>query len=466
LILKKNDIIECRVESVAFGGKGVAKSESFVIFVKNALPGQLLKVRIQKVKKNYAEAAIVEILEQSPNFIDPPCPYFYDCGGCTLQHTPYENQLLIKKQQIAEVFRQLGQFEELDIKWPLPSPEIWGYRNKMEFSASDERWILKKNDSGSDPHFAIGLHAPGRFDKVVDIHHCLLQDAERNELFQLIRNFIRANAITLHNPRRHYGFLRNVIIRKGVRSGELMVNFVTFEKKPEIFQELIKEMHSHFPNLVSVINTISSSWGMSVHGEEELILYGRKMIYDKIGKLDYEIAPTAFFQTNTLGAELLYETIRSFAGLSGSETVWDFYTGTGSIALFLAPFAKELIGFELVKEAVDNANFNAANNHINNCRFFQANLDSFLQKEQLLINSLPPPDLAVVDPPRSGLNPKFLKQLIQLKAPRLIYVSCNPATMARDMRVLVDNGYKAGHIQPVDMFPHTWHIENVTELSL
>ena len=464
--MRKNDIIECRIESIAFGGKGVAKYASFVIFVKNALPGQVLKVRIQKLKKNYAEAVIYELLEQSPEYIDPPCPYFYDCGGCTLQHTPYQNQLAVKKQQIAEVFRQLGQFENLAIEAPLASPEIWAYRNKMEFSASDERWILQSNDNASDPHFAIGLHPPGRFDKVVDIEQCLLQDEERNKLLLLIRDYFREKNISLYNPRKHHGFLRNVVIRKGVRSDELMVNLVTFEKRPELLSELVREMIQQFPTIVSVINTITSSWGMSVHGEEELTLFGEKLIHDQIGKLHYEIAPAAFFQTNTLGAELLYETIASFANLKGSETVWDFYTGTGSIALYLAPFAKELIGFEVHSEAIKNAKFNAELNKITNCQFIEANLDSFLQKEQEIISSLPQPDLAVVDPPRSGLNPKFIRQLIKLRVPRLIYVSCNPATMARDIRILVDNGYNLSHLQPVDMFPHTWHIETVTALTL
>lgn len=450
---------------MAFGGQGIARVDGYVVFVKDALPGQRLLARIIRTKKNYGEGLIEKVLAQSPDYTEPPCPYFWDCGGCSFQHSNYEKQLDYKYQQVRDVFAHLAGIKNVPVLPPIASPLVWGYRNKMDFSASNSRWFHKNDDPGTPSDFAIGLHAPKRFDKVLDIAHCMLQDDLRNAIFIDIREYIRSHGITLHNPIDHIGFLRNVIIRKGEYSGEIMINLVTFYEDTALFSDLVSNLTAKYPAVTSIVNNINRSWGMSSFGESEILLSGKPVIHDQIGSVKYEISANAFFQTNTRGAERLYQTIVEFADLTGREIVWDFYSGTGSIALFLADKARHIIGFEMVRDAVQNAKANAIRNNITNCQFFEADLDKFLQKYPELIKSLEPPDVAVVDPPRAGLNPKFLDQLIQLKPARIVYVSCNPATQARDIEILLSAGYSVDLIQPVDMFPHTWHIESIAKLT-
>ncbi|MEA1866649.1 MAG: 23S rRNA (uracil(1939)-C(5))-methyltransferase RlmD, partial [Thermodesulfobacteriota bacterium] len=280
-----------------------------------------------------------------------------------------------------------------------------------------------------------------------------------------IRKWMRENKITLDNPRHHTGFLRNIMIRKGAYTNEIMINFITRENGKEILKPLIDDLTAHYPEITSVVNNITKSKGQTSHGGKEILLYGNSVIHDTIGGIQYEISANAFFQTNTKGAERLYGVVRDFAGETDKPVIWDFYSGTGSIALFLADVAKKVYGFEVVSAAVKNANENTQKNNINNCEFFEANLDKFLQTNQELIQSLPPPDIVVIDPPRAGIHPKFLKEMVNLGASKIIYVSCNPSTQARDIEQLVAHGYKIEKIQPVDMFPHTWHIESVALLT-
>lgn len=458
--VKNNSIQEVTIESIAFGGKGIARLNDYVIFVRDALPGQKLRIKIIKRKPQYAEAIIEEILEESPYYTPPPCPYFFDCGGCTHQNLDYNAECQIKEKQVRDVFSHLGGLhpEILPVKG---APVIWGYRNKMEFSAGTERWFMKENDPGTSRDFALGLHAPRRFDKILDIESCLLQDDERNVLFQEIRNLVKAEGISLYNARTHEGFLRNVVIRKGYHTGEIMVNFVTRDDAPECLTPLVECITRDYPYVTTIVNNINDSLGMTAFGQKEWRLYGPGIIHDRIGPIKYEISANSFFQTNTTGAEQLYSIVEEFADLQGKEIVWDLYSGTGSIALYLSRKAKQVFGFEMITDAVDNARQNAEKNGILNCHFFEANLDKFFQKNPELIQSLPVPDIAVVDPPRAGLHPDFVQQLIHLNPPRIIYVSCNPATQARDAAELTQNGYSLVKIQPVDMFPHTPHIESV-----
>jgi len=462
---KKGEIIELHIDSVAYGGKGVGRYEGFVVFVKNALPGQLLRVRIVKRRSSYAEGMSLEVLSESPLVVEAPCPYFRECGGCSYQNLPYSEQLKIKKQQVEDVYRHLTRLETPLIRDVLPSPQIWGYRNKMEFSAGDARWLYSENDPGTAKDFAIGLHAPGRFDKILDIDSCLLQDDQRNAILQRIRAWAAREGITLNNPRRHSGFLRNIMIRSGGNSGEIMVNFISRDYQPKIMESIVKELTENFSDIVSITNNVTDSMGMSSRGQKEYVLAGRPVIHDRIGSVDYEISPNSFFQTNTRGAENLYEVVRSYASQREGAVIWDFYSGTGSIALYLADSAEAVYGFEIVADAVKNANENARKNGLDNCRFFEADLDRFHRRNQDLIRELKAPDIAVVDPPRAGLAPKFLEQLLELKAGTLIYVSCNPSTQARDVEALKVGGYRLVEIQPVDMFPHTWHVEAVALLQ-
>jgi len=464
--IKKNALVELTIESIAFGAKGIARVNDFVIFVRDGLPGQKVKALIIKKKSAFAEAIIREIIEESPDHVDAPCPYFDDCGGCKFQNLNYQKQLNIKTEQVKDVFTHLVKMPEIPILPALPAPHIYAYRNKMDFSTGVSRWKLKENDPGTAEDYAIGLHAPGRYDKILDIEACLLQDDKRNEIFREIRNWALKNNISLNNPREYVGFLRSVIIRKGEHSGEIMVNLVTRNEDKELVAPLVKSITSKFPEVTSIVNNITSSKGDHSIGEREILLFGNSVIHDSLGGLDYEISANAFFQTNTKGAEQLYNTVIEFAELRSDMVVWDFYSGAGSISLYIADKVKQVIGFEVVKDAVKNAKKNAKRNNVPHCQFFEANLDTFLQTNQDLIAKLDKPDLAIVDPPRAGLNPKFVKQLIALQPPSIVYVSCNPSTQARDIALLVEAGYDVEKIQPVDMFPHTAHIETVAKLRL
>ena len=464
--IKKNALVELTIESIAFGAKGIARVNDFVIFVRDAIPGQKVKALIIKKKSAFAEAIIREIIEESPDHVDAPCPYFVDCGGCKFQNLNYQKQLDIKTEQVKDVFTHLVKMPEIPILPALPAPDIYAYRNKMDFSTGVSRWKLKENDPDTAEDFAIGLHAPGRFDKILDIDACLLQDDKRNKIFREIRSWAHENKISLNNPREYTGFLRSVIIRKGEHSGEIMINLVTRYEDRNLTNPLVESITSKFREVTSIVNNITDSKGDHSIGDREILLYGNSVIHDSLGGLDYEISANAFFQTNTKGAEQLYNTVVDFAELRKDMVVWDFYSGAGSISLYIADKVKQVIGFEVVRDAVKNAKMNAKRNNVPHCQFFEANLDTFLQTNQELISKLDRPDLAIVDPPRAGLNPKFVKQLLTLKPPSIVYVSCNPSTQARDIALLVEAGYVVEKIQPVDMFPHTAHIETVARLVL
>jgi len=328
------------------------------------------------------------------------------------------------------------------------------------------RWSLSHDDPGTPDNFAIGLHAPGRFDRILDIDACLLQDDIRNAILQSIRNWAKEYSISLNNKREHSGFLRSVMIRKGEHSAEIMINLITRTENKDLLQPLVDILTTRHPEITSIVNNITDSKGDHSFGEKEVLLFGSPVIHDTLSGINYEISANAFFQTNTKGAEQLYDVVLDFADLRPDMIVWDFYSGAGSISLYLADKVKQVIGFEVVRDAVRNAKKNAERNRVSNCEFYEANLDTFLQTNQDMIAKLDAPDLAIVDPPRAGLNPKFLKQLIELKAPGIVYVSCNPSTQARDIQLLVEAGYEVEKIQPVDMFPHTAHIETVAKLKL
>lgn len=374
--VKKNTVHEVRIESLAFGGKGMTRIGNLAVFVRDALPEQHLRIKIIRKKKQYAEAIIEEILTQSPYYIPPPCPYFSDCGGCVLQNLEYSKQLSIKEQQVRDVFTHLGRLNPVILP-VIPAPEIWSYRNKMEFSAGPNRWIMKDKDSGAPTGFAIGLHAPRRYDKILDIDTCMLQDDERNRIFRVIRTKVKDLDLPLYNSKSHEGYIRNIVIRKGHHTGEIMVNLVTRDETPDRLSPVVNEILKNFPNITTIVNNITDSLGMTAFGKKEIILHGSGIIHDMIGGISYEISANSFFQTNTSGAEQLYDVIEDFADLTGHETVWDLYCGTGSIALYLSQKAGKVVGFEMISDAVKNARRNAEKNGLSNCHFFEANLDKF-----------------------------------------------------------------------------------------
>lgn len=469
-MIKKGEILELTIESLAFGGKGVAKVDDFVIFVKNAIPGQTVKAFIYKKRSGYAEARPVEVIKESPNYTVPLCEHFKYCGGCTFQQLNYDEQIEQKKQQVIDAFQRLAGLDTVKIDKVIPSNTIYNYRNKMEFTFSNRRWILPDEPKDAPQGFALGLHIPGRFDKILDINECHIQPKLGNEII----NFVREKAIELklkpYDQKTHIGFLRHLVLRFGVKTDEMMVNIVTSYENTDFLFPLVNGLVKKFPQITSVINNINTRKGDTAFGEYEIIMHGEPIITDKIGDLTFEISANSFFQTNTLQAEELYQAVMDGAELSGKETVYDLYCGTGSISLFLAQKAKEVYGFEMIASAVEDAARNAAANDIDNVQFFKANLDTYFKGFVSFSNftkkfKISKPDVVVIDPPRAGMHEDFVRYLPKFGAKKIVYVSCNPTTQARDLKILLAKGYKLTKATMIDMFPHTPHIETVVVLE-
>lgn len=462
--VKKRDLLELTIEDLSFHGKGVAKVDNYTIFVSNAIPGQKVKAKIQKAKKSYAEAYLVEILEKSDYEIPPRCQYFDHCGGCKHQNIPYEKQCEFFHKQISDLYQHLGGFYDVNIQPVIGAKDIYHYRNKMEFSFSTHRWLTGDFEKEKPRDFALGLRAPGNFWKTVDLNECLIAPEESAIIMDITRKFALNNNLPPYDQREHVGLLRHLMIRKGFNTGQLMVNLVTSKNKPELFIPWSEEIQKAFPNITSIMHTVATNKGGTTIPEVQNLLYGQDYIEDKLGDLTYKISAASFFQTNTKMAEKLYDEIRKAAQAQTDENVWDLYCGTGSIGLYLAPEAKTVTGIEIIRDAVRDAIKNAQNNHIENIEFIHGNLDTLFEKQPEILSQLPKPDVLIVDPPRNGLHPKLVNQILALNPKRIVYVSCNPATQVRDLKILC-GPYQIDSVQPVDMFPHTPHIEVVTGLS-
>ncbi len=458
--VSRNEILELDIENLAFGGKGIGHQDLYVIFVKDTVPGDRVRVKIIKRKPNYAEARLIEIIRPSKMRINAPCPYFAWCGGCTWQNLAYTDQLHFKRQHIIESLQHISGIDVVEVEETLPSPLLWGYRNKMEFSFSDRKWLLPSELGNMEISntFALGLHIPGTFDKILDIDHCMLQSDRANNVLKLVDTYCQEENLTPYGIRSHVGFMRFLVIRESHSSGELMVNLVTAYREPDRLKPLANLMVSRIPEVTSVVNNINTRKAQIAIGEEEILLCGKNAISEKIGPLDFDISPNSFFQTNSGQAEALYRIVAKYAQTSGQEIVWDLYSGTGTIALFISGRVKKVYGFELVESAVNDAEKNAKINKINNVQFISGDL---LKNIDLFS---PLPDIVIVDPPRSGMHPGVCEKLAQIGAKRIVYVSCNPGTLARDIQLL-SGQYRVSRVQPVDMFPHTYHIETVVLLE-
>jgi len=463
--IKKGQDLSVKIEDIAFGGAGIAHIDDFIIFVKNGLPGQKVQVRVTKAKSSFAEARILEVLEQSPKYRQAPCPYFEYCGGCSHQNLAYDRQIEYLHAQVKQLYQHLGGFGSVDILPTVQSREIYRYRNKMEFAFSNRRWTTGDYETEKPENFALGLRAPGNFWKAIDLDDCLIAPEETPVVLRIVRNFALKNNLSPHNQKRHTGFLRHLVLRKALNTNQLMINIVTSDNQHHVFQPLVGELAAELNNLSCVVNTISRTLSGTTIGEKQHILFGEDHILEKVGNLSFKISPASFFQTNTVMAEMLYNIVAKYAALNTSEVVWDLYCGAGSIALYLAEQAKEVIGFEIVKAAVKDARENAVLNQIENVQFIEGNLDKIFSKKPELLDELPKPDVLIIDPPRGGMHPKLIPVVAQLNPQRIVYVSCNPASQVRDIKMLLEQGaYHIAKIQPVDMFPHTPHIEVVTRL--
>ena len=472
--LERGAVVRLEVTGAAFEGKAVARMEGFVVFVKGAVPGDIVNARIVRKKKQFAEARVVEVLQHSPHRVSPRCKHFGVCGGCKWQHVDYTSQLQWKQEHVLESFQHIGGFDQPEIPPIIGADEIYFYRNKMEFSFADQQWLTEF--SNADLRLAIeqqseignrkseiflGLHVPQRYDKVLDLEECFLQSEVSTKILHFTREFARRENLPVYSSKTDSGYLRFLVIRQSRRTDELMVNFVTFEDRPELVREYAAELSSAVPGITTVVNTINSRKAQIAYGEKENVVTGKGVIHEMLGNRQFSISAGSFFQTNTRQAERLYEVARTFAGFRKGDTVFDLYSGTGTIALFVADAVSHVVGIESVESAVRDAERNARLNGVENCSFVMGDLKEKLTRESEWMKSYPRPDVLIIDPPRSGMHPDVVDAIVKLGVPRIVYVSCNPATQARDAKMLCSSRYTLRKLQPVDMFPHTYHIENV-----
>jgi 23S rRNA (uracil1939-C5)-methyltransferase len=466
--LQYGDIVELTIESTGSEGKSIARLDGLVIFVEGAVAGDVVKAKIGKSKKNFAEAKVVEVIMPSPQRIPARCQYFGTCGGCKWQHVEYSAQLAFKHQHVVDALERIGGFKGLNILPIIGSDDLFFYRNKLEFSFSEKPWLTEEDLANLKdlPNLALGFHVPQRWDKVLDINECFLQSELSTGILNAVRNFALSNNIPAFEPETESGYFRNLVIREGKNTGDAMVNVVTFEDSPEVMEKLSAELQKQFPEITTIINNITKRKSQVAVGEYEKIYYGNGIIHDKLGKYLFQISANSFFQTNTKQAEKLYSIAKEFADLKPTDVVYDLYCGTGSIGIYISDSVKQVIGIELVESSIQNAKKNAELNAIENCDFITGDLKDRLTKDVAWKERYAQPNVIIIDPPRSGMHPKAVEELGKMKVPTIVYVSCNPATLARDLQLLSPFGYVIEKVQPVDMFPHTYHIECVAKLVL
>lgn len=453
-----------RIEQAAAEGVSLSRHEGKVLFIDYGVPGDLVDVQVYKSKKSFAHARITQLKEASPDRVKAVCSYFGTCGGCKWQHADYAAQLRFKAQQVYDHFERIGQF---DFPKPLPilgCDEIYGYRNKLDFSCSHKRWFTAE-EIGSETDFTdiggIGFHVPGRFDKIIDIEQCHLMPSFQNEVRNEIRRFCKEQGIPLYNLKEHEGALRSIIFRH-TSIGQWMVIVQFAYADHELIQTVMKHIHQRFPEIHSLLYIINTKKNDTIYDQDILTYAGESYITEQLEDLSFIIQPKSFFQTNSKQTLKLYQTARDFAQLTGNERVYDLYTGVGSIANFVARQSNEVIGIEYVEDAVKDARMNSERNAISNTVFYAGDMKDLLNDS--LLEKHGKADVIITDPPRAGMHEDVSKRIIEMQAERIVYISCNPATQARDLSIL-QSGYSIEKVQPVDMFPHTHHVENVVLLT-
>lgn len=459
--IRKSDIVELWVDRMAFGGRGVARMDGLVVFVEGAVPGDRIMARIVRKKKDYAEANLQEVLDPSPDRINALCPYSGYCGGCSFQHLRYEKQLEYKREQIRDSMARIGALGDVIVHDVIPSDRIYGYRNKMEFSFSDRCWLpadeyAKGERTGG---FGLGLHMPGTFFKVIDIDACLLQNDTGNLILNEVKRYVKESGVPVYGLKTHRGFWRFLTLRYSTAFDEWLVNLVTSEEDRGVVMPLTDALCKLTDRIKTVVNNINTRKAAVASGEREIILTGEGYIRDRIGMHTFQVSANSFFQTNTSGAGNLYEKVVEYAELEDHEIVLDLYCGTGTIPIFLSKVAKEVIGMEIVEAALADAERNCISNNALNCRFILGDIRETLTDIRFK------PDVLIIDPPRAGIHEDILDGIMSMAVKKVVYVSCNPATMARDIGRMSDR-YLVKEIQPVDMFPHTYHIEAVAKMVL
>jgi 23S rRNA (uracil1939-C5)-methyltransferase len=440
-----------------------------VIFVTGAVPGDTVRVELTRIKKSFCEGRALEILTPSPLREEPVCRYFGTCGGCRWQNVRYEAQLAFKRRHVIDALERIGGVGGVEVNETIGSARTTLYRNKMEFSFG-ERWRsaaeLAEGSAAGDRagDFALGLHVAGRYDRVLDIHQCWLQSELSVQIVNAVREHATGHALPVYSPHTQAGYLRNLVIRQSAQTGEVMVNLVTREDRPEIMSALTGELLRRFPSITTVCNNITDRLAQVALGDREVVYHGPGFISERIGARTYRISANSFFQTNTLQAERLYDEARRMARLTPGEIVYDLYSGTGTIALHIADDVRTVVGVEQVSAAVEDARRNAAMNGVENCFFIAGDIREVLTARREMVRAHGDPGVVIVDPPRAGMHGDVVRAVLALDPRRIVYISCNPATQARDIALLAPR-YRIEEVQPVDMFPHTFHIENIVALA-
>jgi 23S rRNA (uracil1939-C5)-methyltransferase len=462
---KRGEILSLTIDDLAFGGEGVGRADGYVVFVPGGLPGDRLRVRLVQVRSRFGRGVIESVEAPSPQRVEAPCPYFGRCGGCRLQHVAYGAQLAFKSKQVADALERLGGLKGVDLRPIIGAEETFGYRNKMEFTVARPRGHAPHPGplpGGERESIIVGLHEADRYDSVLDIERCLLQSDRMNAMLTEARAFFAERGLTVYEQDTGDGLLRFLMLREGKRTGEVMTNVVTSAPAVSELAPLAERLAARVPGTTSVVMNVNPKKASVAVGVEEHLLGGRDHIRESVGGLTFQVSANSFFQTNTRQAERLFDLVVESTGLTGTETVYDLYSGTGAISLLLARRSRWVYGIEVAQAAVDDAGVNAAANGITNCTFVCGEVRFVLPS---LIAKGVTAEVVVADPPRAGFHPKALHALIMLGARRIVYVSCNPTTLARDLGELVRGGYRLEWVQPVDMFPHTPHIEAVARLE-
>ena len=463
---KKQDIILEHIEitDVAAEGKALAKVDGAVVFVQFAVPGDIVDIKVTKKKKNYMEGYILRLVQPSPHRLEPFCSHFGICGGCKWQPLPYEMQLQAKQQQVYDQLVRIGHLEVPEITPIVGSDETTFYRNKLEYTFSQRRWILDDEDAESltdQEKLGLGFHVGRFFDKVLDIKKCWLQPEPSNAIRLFIKQYALDHGLTFFNIRDHVGFLRNMIIRT-TQKGNVMLILCFYHEDVEARESLLDAVAAEFPQITSLYYVINGKANDSISDQECILYKGEEAIYEEMEGLKFKIGPKSFYQTNTKQAYKLYSVAREYAALTGKEVVYDLYTGTGTIAQFVSRQASKVIGIEYVPEAIQDAKINAAANGITNCDFYAGDMKDILTDD--FVERHGRPDVIILDPPRAGIHPDVAKVILNAAPDRMVYVSCNPASQARDLEILCKD-YVITAVRPVDMFPQTHHVENVVALK-
>ena len=460
------------ITGVAAEGKALVRINDIVTFVPNCVPGDVVDLQVTKKKHSFMEAKVLRVVKPSPVRCEARCKHFGVCGGCKWQILPYEEQIRYKQQQIVDNLTRIGKIELPEISPILGSKHIYEYRNKLEFTCADRKWLtsneleeLKIKNEELKPEPGLGFHIPGAFDKVLDIEECHLMPEINNRIRNSVREYARTHGLTFYNEHTHEGLLRTLILRNN-HKGELMliVVFGTEIKNEKLkIKNFLEFLHTEFPEIISLLYVENTKFNDTIGDLEVKCYFGQDHIMEEMEGLLFKVGPKSFYQTNTEQAYELYKVAREFAELSGNELVYDLYTGTGTIANFVARKAKQVIGIEYVPEAIEDAKVNSSINDIQNTLFFSGDMKDILNDD--FVAQYGRPDVIITDPPRAGMHEDVVNVILNAEPKRIVYVSCNPATQARDL-ALLDAKYRVTKVQPVDMFPHTQHVENVVKLEL